>query len=527
MDIDEDAVAIGQAVLAQGTGTLEQLRQRLAFGTGADGLGRQARIFRRDAGDVVVAGLHALDPEADMVHARRRDAGAGVIVYRPGHDDECHRPVAQIVIGIAVGAVAGLQLENAGVEFRHRLGAQRAQGEMIDVARIARAVVLDINVAAVRHVLLRDVEDIAVRIVGAEAREGAVGRAVEPLHLGIMRREAPEHGLDILDLDAEMVESGRASGPARIDVEAGIAVAQRASARRAVLARWRHGEHRLVELRELGVVLADDGDVVELGEHARPLFGGKPIGKPRGGQRRGGCAIHIATRPGRFRVAVRRQFVLCLLMLFGEEAAAQTVSESILRCTDFAAEAEARIAACTAALESGRVPDRLPLLVTRAGLYGGAGRFELALADYDEAIGLDPEEASLRFFRAALHDNRGHYALAAAGYGAAIRIDPDFAVAYNNLAWLLSTAPDSGVRDGAAAIELAGKALALRDVASYRDTLAAAYAEAGDFARAVAEQRRALRELPEDGSQGTVEDYQSRLDLYLMGMPYRRVEAEQ
>ena len=226
-------------------------------------------------------------------------------------------------------------------------------------------------------------------------------------------------------------------------------------------------------------------------------------------------------------MAVRRQFVLCLLMLFGEEAAAQTVSESILRCTDFAAEAEARIAACTAALESGRVPDRLPLLVTRAGLYGGAGRFELALADYDEAIGLDPEEASLRFFRAALHDNRGHYALAAAGYGAAIRIDPDFAVAYNNLAWLLSTAPDSGVRDGAAAIELAGKALALRDVASYRDTLAAAYAEAGDFARAVAEQRRALRELPEDGSQGTVEDYQSRLDLYLMGMPYRRVEAEQ
>src|SRR5262249_29958170 len=67
---------------------------------------------------------------------------------------------------------------------------------------------------------------------------------------------------------AEMVEPGAPAGAARIDVEPDIAVAHRDGAAGPRLGRRRHAEHRAVELLEYRVVLADDGDVVDLREHA-------------------------------------------------------------------------------------------------------------------------------------------------------------------------------------------------------------------------------------------------------------------
>ena len=72
----------------------------------------------------------------------------------------------------------------------------------------------------------------------------------------------------VLDLDAEMIEPGGTAGAARIDVEADIAVAHGHGAAGAGLVGGLHAEHGLVELRELRVVFADDGDVIDLGKHA-------------------------------------------------------------------------------------------------------------------------------------------------------------------------------------------------------------------------------------------------------------------
>jgi tetratricopeptide (TPR) repeat protein len=65
---------------------------------------------------------------------------------------------------------------------------------------------------------------------------------------------------------------------------------------------------------------------------------------------------------------------------------------------------------------------------------------------------------------------------------------PDSPRMLDEVAWLLATYPDSNSRDGAEAVRLAERACAVTDrrVPALLATLAAAYAETGDFSRAVA-----------------------------------------
>ncbi len=68
---------------------------------------------------------------------------------------------------------------------------------------------------------------------------------------------------------------------------------------------------------------------------------------------------------------------------------------------------------------------------------------------------------------------------------------------HNAVAYLLATSPDDAVRDGARALRMAQElAEGPRGQSpDFRDTLAAAYAETGDFAAAVREQERVLEQL--------------------------------
>jgi tetratricopeptide (TPR) repeat protein len=116
----------------------------------------------------------------------------------------------------------------------------------------------------------------------------------------------------------------------------------------------------------------------------------------------------------------------------------------------------------------------------------------------------------------------GEYGDAIADYEAAVRVDPDYARAFSDLAWLRAAGPTAEFRDSTKAIENATKACELTDWKDHRyvGTLAAVYAEVGDFATAVEWQKKAIDLLTEDNRAKWQAHYESRLKLYQSGKPY-------
>lgn len=96
----------------------------------------------------------------------------------------------------------------------------------------------------------------------------------------------------------------------------------------------------------------------------------------------------------------------------------------------------------------------------------------------------------------------------------AMQLRPD-ADNQNQLAWFLATCPDSKMRNGREAVALANRALKLNSDPAIMDTLAAAYAETGDFPSAVEWQKKANKD-PKTNKEGA-----KRLKLYQGNRPYR------
>jgi Flp pilus assembly protein TadD len=156
----------------------------------------------------------------------------------------------------------------------------------------------------------------------------------------------------------------------------------------------------------------------------------------------------------------------------------------------------------------------------------GQGKFVEAAAQYKKAIRLDPGDAMPHYNLGFVRFRQGNFAEAAAQYNQAIWLNPNYGEAYNNLALLMAACPEAKYRDGGRAVESATRACLLTEwkTSEFLNTLAAAYAECGDFDAAIRWQARAL-ELLRDERENEKGDYHSRLALYQAKKPYREASS--
>jgi tetratricopeptide (TPR) repeat protein len=118
----------------------------------------------------------------------------------------------------------------------------------------------------------------------------------------------------------------------------------------------------------------------------------------------------------------------------------------------------------------------------------------------------------------------GQYTEALMRYENAIRLDPLFPWSANNLSWVLATCPDEKLRDGRRAIEFARQAIKVPkvEVPDFINTLAAAYAAAGDFDAAVRLCRKSVEMWPREVFKEMLRCYLDKA-LYIAHGPSVRV----
>jgi len=144
-----------------------------------------------------------------------------------------------------------------------------------------------------------------------------------------------------------------------------------------------------------------------------------------------------------------------------------------------------------------------------------------AIAQYRKAIELEPKNVDF-------HNNLGNALLkrglegqAIAEFEKALSIEPASVAARGNLAWVLSTSFNSAHRRGFRAVELAHQA---NELSGGRDpiilnALAAAYAETGQFSKAIATAQQALK-LTARSNPPLTKLLQQEIALYRGGLPY-------
>jgi tetratricopeptide (TPR) repeat protein len=172
-------------------------------------------------------------------------------------------------------------------------------------------------------------------------------------------------------------------------------------------------------------------------------------------------------------------------------------------------------------------PDFDDALYSRASAYNNTGHFSKAIADYSKFLKFNPDSADAYYSRGKSYEGMGDYQNAIADYNQAITLGPstqiDTVNAYNALAWILATCPQKKFRDGKRAVENAQAAwnISMKKSLNVMDTLAAAYAEAGDFTNAVKWEKQFIA-TPD--LESALKDAKKRLVLYEAGKPYRDTE---
>lgn len=201
-------------------------------------------------------------------------------------------------------------------------------------------------------------------------------------------------------------------------------------------------------------------------------------------------------------------------------------------------------------------------LLMRASLNAQAGNFQEAIRDFEALLIRDSSNISVRLqlgslyqldkrprkaveiFESILKDqpdnasalhgkgdallSYGKHAEAVEAYEAALKLEDDQkSGVLNNLAWVMATSPKDDVRNGEKSVEYALKACEDTDYQAPHilSTLAAAYAEKGDFEAARKWSKEAVKLAGDDESSAEIRDHlKKELTAYEKNQPWREIQ---
>jgi tetratricopeptide (TPR) repeat protein len=217
------------------------------------------------------------------------------------------------------------------------------------------------------------------------------------------------------------------------------------------------------------------------------------------------------------------------------------LDEAILYCEKAVAkqpnDPDTQVALANALLQKKRTDDaivhyqkavaiRPGYFLARAGL-GRAllekGQLDTAIENFRTALLIRPDDADCQTTLAIVLDEKGQFADAIQHYEKALEISPQSVSALNNLAWLRATCSDASLRNGATAIQLADRADQFLggSNALVQRTLAAGYAETGQFEKAIESAQTAMRLAQMHGDNSLADELKQEIALYELGLPFR------
>jgi len=149
-----------------------------------------------------------------------------------------------------------------------------------------------------------------------------------------------------------------------------------------------------------------------------------------------------------------------------------------------------------------------------------------AIFHFQKALSIQPDNIGASNDLGVMFASKGEIREAISTWQQSLSFDPDNADAANNIAWVRATATDPDLRDGREALELAQRALrsggenpvALR-------TLAAAQAENGQFAKAIATCRRGEELAQKNGDRAMAESLHSCAESFRRGEALRGTQV--
>ena len=169
-------------------------------------------------------------------------------------------------------------------------------------------------------------------------------------------------------------------------------------------------------------------------------------------------------------------------------------------------------------------PDYLEAYYNLGNALARKGDGKAAIYNYRKALQINPGYFKVYYNMGQIFLKQGEIAKAINNYQEALKINSKMTHALYNLSWIYATSIDRNYRNGIKAVQLAEKLCVLTEYQQplAMDALGAAYAENGNFDKAVETAKKALELALQLGPEELVIGVKSRLKLYQSRQPYRQ-----